>query len=67
MKIEDFDPEMLAEIRKTMPQKIAEDICSVQPMDNITYEDLAAACRWLEQSRIARGVHPLTEEPLDKE
>lgn len=56
--------EKLALLRKEIPNKIAEDLCSVQPMDGITYEDLRAAMDWLTNSRLSRGVHPLTEEPL---
>lgn len=59
-----FNPELLALLRKQIPNKIAEEICSVQPMDGITPEHLKAAGEWLERSRLARGVHPITEEPL---
>ena len=53
--------------RSTILLKIAEELCSVQPMNDITYDTLQKSFEWLEQSRISRGVHPLTEEPLDEE
>lgn len=31
----EIDPEVLAKIRKVLPNKIAEELCSVQPMENM--------------------------------
>ena len=62
--MKDFDPKLIEEIRKTTPNKIAQEICSVQPMNGVTVEHLRVACQWLEKSRLYRRVHPITEEKL---
>ena len=59
-----FDPKMIALLREKTANEIAEAICSVQPMDKVSFESLRAAFEWLTRSRLSRGVHPLTEEPL---
>ncbi len=43
---EEFDKEVLATIRKTMPQNIAEEILSVQPMPNIDLHEVAKHPLW---------------------
>lgn len=44
------------EFRKIVPDKIAEELCSVQPMPNIDFDELANDPVWL--SFVARHMNP---------
>jgi len=61
----DWNSKILSELRKRIPQQIAEEIRSVQPIDDITIDDLRKAFLWLQASRIARGAYLIKEEPLE--
>lgn len=51
MKVDDLSKEQLIELiqklRISIPAKIAEEICSVQPMSNIDFEALAQHPLWI--------------------
>ena len=58
-----IEQDLLTRIREILPDQIAKEICSIQPI-TVSIDDLYAAAEWLTQSRLNRGVHPITEESL---
>lgn len=59
-----MDQNLIDMMRVLIPAQVAKELVSMQPIQ-LTVDDIDTACDWIEQSRINRGVDPLTEETLN--